>query len=311
VRRLAEEIIAGAEDDAERAASIASHLQRRYTYALQGMTRIGPDPVAWFLLQARQGHCEYFAGGMVVLLEAVGVPARMVGGYSGGAPSPAGDEVVVRESNAHTWVEVWLGPEHGWAMFDPTPAAGVPELGGAPARLRLQRAWEWLQSTWDRYLLTYGLGEQLLLVSWIAESVARLTRRLELAHLLWLLVALAAGWLGREGLRQWRPRVAVRSPRRPPAAWAVERLRRRLERSGVALAAAASVRRIGRTAGDRWPVAAADALALVEIAELELYSREGAYRRVEVRRLWSRLRRATRINRLPAISLRRSPVANR
>ncbi len=131
---------------------------------MTGMGGIGPDPVSWFLLRSRSGHCEYFAGGMVVLLDALGIPARMVAGYSGGTASPAGDEVVVREANAHAWVEVWLGADLGWVVYDPTPAVGVPGLSRISAGDRLKFAWEWVQASWDRYVLTFGFGEQMALL---------------------------------------------------------------------------------------------------------------------------------------------------
>jgi transglutaminase-like putative cysteine protease len=169
VRRLAEQITSGLDGPAERAAAIERHLQSHYEYSLQGMARIGPDPVAWFLLESRRGHCEYFAGGMVVLLDALGIPARMVGGYSGGTVSAGGSEVVIREANAHAWVEAWIDREYGWQPYDPTPAAGVPGLGRSGPRMRIRHAWEWLQAGWDRYVLTYGLGEQLRLLAVIGE----------------------------------------------------------------------------------------------------------------------------------------------
>jgi len=261
---------------------------------MAGVGRIGPDPMSWFLLRSRAGHCEYFAGGMVVLLDAVGVSARMVGGYSGGTASAGGDEVVVREANAHTWVEVWLGPDLGWRVYDPTPAANVPGLSTVRVRDRVRLAWEWMQSSWDRYVLTFGLAEQAQLLAVAAERIVAplLDHRRELAAVLVVMASVAA-------LVAWARRRERRIGERPsntagtPASRAVARLVRRLERSGVSVPAGATIRWIGRAATARWP-AAKEAVADLEfLAERELYAAgPSPYGGPEVRRVWQDLRRA-------------------
>jgi len=292
---LAERITSGIVESNERATAIEGYLRRNFGYSLSGMARIGPDPMTWFLLRSREGHCEYFAGGMVVLLDALGVPARMVGGYSGGVKSSNGDEVVVREANAHTWVEVWLGPGRGWEVFDPTPAVGVPEFGNASRRRQLRDTWEWVQASWDRYVLTYGLGEQLELLGALGESLIGLVKGLRLRDLGVLGGMVLLVWLAASAIRRWRwaqPFVRRRL-RRPPAAHAVELLRRRLERAGEKVPAGATVRWIGGAASSRWPQAADGVSDLVWRAERELYSGRVADRRAEVRELWGEVRRVT------------------
>jgi transglutaminase-like putative cysteine protease len=294
---LAESIVGSATGTAERALAVERYLQENFTYSMQGMASIGPDPVSWFLLKSRRGHCEYFAGGMVVLLDALGVPARMVGGYSGGTISPAGDQVVVREANAHTWVEVWLGADEGWQIYDPTPAGGVPGLGTLGPTVRLRVAWEWIQASWDRYVLTYGLGEQLRILVAVDEAIAGAVQRIRLRHLLWVLVIVGAGLVLWWWLRRWAARVVPssgRRRRRTPAAIAVDRLCRRLERAGEAVPAAATVRWIGGAASARWPRAADEVAELIGLAELELYSRVPTTDRQSVRELWLRARQRMR-----------------
>ena len=296
VRALAERITRGLESDEERARAVEAHLQSSFTYSMSGMRRIGPDPMAWFLLQSRSGHCEYFAGGMVVLLDALGIPARMVGGYSGGSASPAGDQLEVREANAHAWVEVWLGPERGWISFDPTPAGSVPGVSVGRARDRIRFAWEWLQSSWDRYVLTFGMAEQMDLLTVLGDRIVAplLAHRRQAAVVLGvaLVVLVAVTALVR------RPRGGRRrsgGAPRSPAARAIGLLAGRLERGGASVPVAATVRWIGRTAAGRWPEAAGPIAQLVDLAERELYAGDrrpqGA---AEARRLWSELRRAIR-----------------
>jgi transglutaminase-like putative cysteine protease len=296
VRALAERIARGLESAEDRARAVEAHLQSDYAYSMSGMGRIGPDPMSWFLLRSRSGHCEYFAGGMVVLLDAIGVPARMVGGYSGGSASAGGDELVVREANAHAWVEVWLGPERGWTSFDPTPAANVPGLSVGRARDRLRFAWEWLQSSWDRYVLTFGMAEQMDLLSVLGSRIVTplLAHWRQAAMALVALVAAAGAVTAIRRRPRGGRRRAAGAPR-SPAARAIARLVRRLERSGVPVPAAATVRWIGRTAAERWPQAAGAISELAQIAERDLYAAEptpaGA---AEARRMWSELRRAMR-----------------
>ena len=294
---LAQRITAGLGSSADMAAAIERHLQSEYLYSMTGMGRIGPDPVSWFLLRSRTGHCEYFAGGMVVLLDALRIPARMVAGYSGGTLSPAGDEVVVREANAHAWVEVWLGPDRGWVVHDPTPASGVPGLSRVSAGDRLRFAWEWVQASWDRYVLTFGFGEQMELMAAAGKWISGLLADLQWRDAGWLVGAGLLLWcLGR--IRRWlvgRGPEVPRPPSRTPAAQAVRRLARHLERAGVAVPASATVRWIGRAARFQWPAAAQPASDLVWLAERELYAAGGSvYGVAEVRRVWADLRRAIR-----------------
>ena len=78
-----------------------------------------------FLFRTRRGHCEFFATAMVVMLRSQGIPARFVTGFLGGEENAFEGYYVVRQSNAHAWVEAWF-PDRGWQVFDPTPASGRP-----------------------------------------------------------------------------------------------------------------------------------------------------------------------------------------
>ncbi|HVE73170.1 MAG TPA: transglutaminase domain-containing protein [Thermoanaerobaculia bacterium] len=115
-----------------------------------------------FLLVERGGHCEYFAAGMVALLNAVGVPARIAGGFYGGQLNPLTGYYAVRREDAHAWTEVWTGAR--WMTFDSTPPSLRP--GAAPenaVRFYLAAVGDSLTFFWDRYVLTFGLGDQISL----------------------------------------------------------------------------------------------------------------------------------------------------
>ncbi len=273
VAALAREIAGSAGGARERAEAVVSYLQANYAYSLDvSAGRWEADPVGWFLLVGRAGHCEYFAGSMVVLLRNLGVPARMVGGYSGGTASPSGREVLVRQANAHTWVEVWLGEREGWVSFDPTPAVGIPALDSPTRADRLRQLWDWTLMTWDRHVLTFGLGEQVALVADAVGGALGLARSQRLP--LWLAgVALAAALMVLLRRRRTRARPSARS--RGPAAAGLARLVRRLERGGETVPAGATVGRIGASAARRWPEAAGSIARLVRLADEELFAPTG------------------------------------
>ena len=80
----------------------------------------GTDPLVSFLTQTRSGSCEQFAGAFVVLARSLGLPSRVVVGFTAGHYSGPG-EVTVRGADAHAWPQVYLGPRAGWVSFEPTP----------------------------------------------------------------------------------------------------------------------------------------------------------------------------------------------
>jgi transglutaminase-like putative cysteine protease len=79
------------------------------------------DPVEWFLFDLREGYCTYYATAMATMLRSLGIPARLAAGFSEGDYDPAIGQYVVRERDAHTWVEVYF-PGYGWIEFEPTTA---------------------------------------------------------------------------------------------------------------------------------------------------------------------------------------------
>ena len=80
----------------------------------------GADPLVSFLTQTRSGSCEQFAGAYVVLARTLGLPSRVVVGFTAGRYSGPG-EVTIRGADAHAWPQVYLGPRAGWVSFEPTP----------------------------------------------------------------------------------------------------------------------------------------------------------------------------------------------
>src|SRR2546421_12122618 len=142
-RRLALEATTGATNPFDKVMALTKYLQDRYRYTLD-LPRVpgGRDPVDCFLFDVKTGYCEQFATAEALILRSLGIPARLATGYATGDYDPILNQAVVREHDAHAWVEVWF-PGHGWVPVDPTP--GVSPLaatrfpshwaGGGIARL--------------------------------------------------------------------------------------------------------------------------------------------------------------------------------
>ncbi len=111
----------------ERARAIESYLRDsgEFHYTLQQKRAdAGVDPVLDFLENTKEGHCEYFASSLVLLLRSQGIPARMVNGFKGGDWNSRLNFLVVRQKHAHSWVEALIRePQRGWVTLDATPAA--------------------------------------------------------------------------------------------------------------------------------------------------------------------------------------------
>jgi hypothetical protein len=168
VKRLADEITAGSQNEYDKAANIERHLMAHYAYTLDLSGTHGEDPLADFLFVRRAGHCEYFASAMTVLLRAEGIPARYVTGFSPGEYNDVGRDYIIRESDAHAWVEVYF-PGYGWITFDPTPP-GDAKHAGIFERLGLY--WDSFQFTWSEWVVNYDFSHQFTL----AENAQQASR---------------------------------------------------------------------------------------------------------------------------------------
>jgi hypothetical protein len=168
VRAMAQQIAGTETDPTRQAAAVEMYLSQRFRYVADP-SQIGHTmTVDQFLLRDHRGHCEYFAAGMVALMTALNVPARIVGGFYGGTLNPLTGYFIVRREDAHAWVEVWDGKS--WQTFDPTP----PSLRPGNAHEGLLRVYalalaDSVNYFWDRHILTYGLGDQLALAVALLE----------------------------------------------------------------------------------------------------------------------------------------------
>ena len=144
--------------DEKIATAIATHLQSdfQYTLDLSDTTRdLRQDPMALFLYDYKRGHCEYFAGAMTLMCQSLGMKARVVIGFHAGPGdfNSVGGYYVVRQSNAHAWVEV-LTPQ-GWKSFDPTSGQFYRTRQPRGMFASLGDVFDYFQYKWATSVVTY------------------------------------------------------------------------------------------------------------------------------------------------------------
>jgi transglutaminase-like putative cysteine protease len=156
IPRLAEQITASADNNYDKARALETFLRTHFGYTLQLSRTVPHDPLANFLFERKQGHCEYFASSMAVMLRTLGIPSRVVIGFRTGEFNDLTSQYVVRASNAHSWVEAYF-PNHGWVAFDPTPGASLPaRTGWSRASLYVDA----IASFWREWIVNYDVGHQ-------------------------------------------------------------------------------------------------------------------------------------------------------
>jgi protein-glutamine gamma-glutamyltransferase len=158
-RALAESLRARAGSDGALVQAVLEYLRTGgFVYSLEP-ERLGPDAIDDFLFRTRVGFCGHYASAFVVLMRAAGVPARVVTGYLGGEWIPYGGYLLVRQSEAHAWAEVWL-EGRGWTRVDPTAVVAPERLERGildlmpqqlPVRERLLHASPWLTQLLQRW----------------------------------------------------------------------------------------------------------------------------------------------------------------
>jgi transglutaminase-like putative cysteine protease len=186
IPRLAVQITASSSNNYDKAVALEGYLQSHYGYTLQLPRVPVADPLANFLFERRQGHCEYFASSMAVMLRTLRIPSRVVNGFRSEEFNDLSGNYVVRAKNAHAWVEAYF-PGYGWVTFDPTPggAVGSPQ-GWGRAMLYLDAA----ASFWREWVVSYDASHQYILGQSVLSGTrtswerARMWARLRYARLM-------------------------------------------------------------------------------------------------------------------------------
>ena len=161
----------------DEAKAIESALQKDYGYSLQ-MRASGPDPLSDFLFNVKTGHCEYFSTAMAVMLRTRGIPARVVNGFLPGEYNEAAAAYTVRQSDAHSWVEVYFPETQAWVTFDPTPSDGRLEPVRSGLTGQLGKYAEALELIWFQYVVGYDKQEQRSLATSLQNKLFNYRRSL-------------------------------------------------------------------------------------------------------------------------------------
>lgn len=181
VASLAKRITGGEENRYRKTNRILAYLNENYSYSLNPPRDKRFAPVDDFLFHSKSGYCGHFATSMTLLLRAAGVPSRLVSGFMGGELNELGRYYIVRERDAHTWVEVYF-PEYGWVTFDPTPESRSTLSRPAAGFFKLV---DLIKFKWDRYIVFYNLRDQVGTAKAVSNRISK-TRDDALEALRWL-----------------------------------------------------------------------------------------------------------------------------
>lgn len=187
---------------------------RDFSYTLNPPP-LGEESIDDFLFRTRKGYCEHYASAFTYLMRAGGIPARLVAGYLGGELNPYGEYLMVRQSDAHVWVEVWLSGK-GWVRIDPTLAVAPQRVAQGPAAslapderamlrpldapgllanywINFRLGWDAFNNQWNKWILGYSSTRQKALLAKLgisADTRQGLSTALILATAAMILIAL-------------------------------------------------------------------------------------------------------------------------
>jgi hypothetical protein len=165
-----------------------------------------------FLFDTRRGFCEHYASAFTYLMRAAGLPARVVIGYQGGKMNPLDDYMIVRQSDAHAWSEVWIN--NHWQRFDPTAAVspgrveqGVSNAGLENSRLPMLLAsnnqliknvaflYDSFQNSWNQWVIGFNQKKQNDLLKFLGFDDASSSSLILLLVICLSITGIFIGWL--------------------------------------------------------------------------------------------------------------------
>lgn len=157
IHDLSRTVVINQGSDFKRAQAIERYLSAEYQYSLVTTAPAsGSTAMDHFLFVERRGYCEHFASAMVLMLRSIEIPSRIVNGFMGGEENEYGGYVIVRQRNAHSWVEASI--DGSWVRFDPTPPA--PSV----ISTLMTRAMDAIRMGWYRYVIGFSYSDQLLML---------------------------------------------------------------------------------------------------------------------------------------------------
>jgi transglutaminase-like putative cysteine protease len=259
VPALAEELSAQHQSPYDKAVAIERHLFSNFGYTLQLPQTPAGDPLAQFLFERKEGHCEYFASAMAVMLRTLGIPSRIVNGFRTSELNDVTGSYIIRARDAHSWVEAYF-PDYGWISFDPTP----PDPKIVPNEwTRVLLYLDAAREFWREWVVNYDFSHQVSLTQnirfrgrdafqnarqWLRDQYRGLVARMRQTYhraqesprewgggAVLVLAGIVVLLNLRRLWRAWRTRRLARNPERAPQAAAsiwYDRMTRRLSRRG-------------------------------------------------------------------------------
>ncbi|MEN9631852.1 MAG: hypothetical protein RL077_256 [Verrucomicrobiota bacterium] len=183
------------------AQQVGAWLRANHPYSLAPKIPAGPgDPLVRWLVSSEGGHCELFAGAMVILARTAGFPARVVTGFRGGSWNGYSNNFSIRHADAHAWTEIFQESSGSWLRADPLEPAVIDETvvkGAVATGARLDRSWgAWTASLrvfWYRRIVNFDQSAQLGTLKAVKQATENVGQRLRE----WLVAAnqQALGWL--------------------------------------------------------------------------------------------------------------------
>jgi hypothetical protein len=283
--KFARELRGRSRNDAEVIAGVLGFFHSELFFYTLVPPELGRDSVDEFLFESRRGFCEHYASSFVFLMRAAGIPARVVTGYQGGEMNPLSDYLIVRQSEAHAWAEVWQSGE-GWLRVDPTGAvspariqvgiaAALPASDPLPIGLRgdyellrrLRFSWDAVANSWNQWVLGYTPERQMQLLRKLGfEAATWQTLAVLLITVCSVVTAIVALRVLSE-LRSTPPDPATRSWRR---------FCRKLAKRGTPRRPAEGPRDFARRAATEQPELAQQIIAIAELYVELHYASGGA-----------------------------------
>jgi hypothetical protein len=242
-RQLAQGLVDESDPETIKARKILKYLKSNYRYSLDMERKTHESALDEFLFVRKEGHCEYFASAMAVLLRLNGISSRIINGFAGTEWNELGQYMIVRQNHAHSWVEAYI-PGQGWQVYDPTPPdpAAVSQSPNMLARrLDLMRLY------WQRYVIRYSMQDQTQLVDYFSRETQDFKDQWKkwkipsfkemlssLQNYPWALFVIAAGFLAwRLGFKKYQWQGMPWAPRLPFAVQVYRQMLKRLGAQGI------------------------------------------------------------------------------
>jgi transglutaminase-like putative cysteine protease len=184
--------------------------EQNFVYTLQPPL-LGESASDEFLFETRRGFCEHYASSFALLMRAAGIPSRIVTGYQGGELNQVGNYLIVRQSDAHAWTEIWL-QDRGWVRIDPTAAVSPDRIEkGLDQALNNQFSgfkiskrnqllgkflynWDNMQHKWNEMILNYDYRKQARFLNQLGLGI-RSWGDMVIALVICLVAVFAGYWL--------------------------------------------------------------------------------------------------------------------